>query len=887
MSHDTNVKDIDPIETTEWLEALASVIKAEGVERAAFLLNRLAIAAEQAGIATGTEMISKDYINTIPVAEDSAYPGDEEIEKKINSINRWNAVCMVLHATKKAPELGGHLATYASSATLYAVGFNHVFQGPKAENGGDLVYFQGHASPGVYAQAFIEGRLSETQLSNFRQEIGGHGLTSYPHPWLMPDFWQFATVSMGLGPIQAIYQARFLKYLEFRNLIKTTGRKVWTFCGDGEMDEPESTGALHIASKEHLDNIIFVVNCNLQRLDGPVRGNSSIVRELENVFTGSGWEVIKVLWGSNWDKLFAKDKTGLLIKRMNECVDGEYQMFRARDGAYIREHFFGKYPELKELVADMTDEEIWKLKRGGHDATKVYAAFKRAREATRPVVILAHTVKGYGLGDVQAQNITHNQKKLTIEQLKKFRDLFHIPVSDDQIEKMPFYKPSEDSPEIRYVKACRQALGGFLPARRRESGAFETPKLEAFAAMLKGTEEREISNTMAFVRILNVIMKDKEIGKRVVPIVPDESRTFGMEGMFRQYGIYSPVGQLYEPVDRDQVMYYKESKEGQVFEEGLTEAGGFCSFIAAGTSYSVSNYPMIPLYVYYSMFGFQRVGDLAWAAGDMQARGFLIGAISGRTTLAGEGLQHQDGHSHILANTIPTCVSYDPCYSYELAVIIQHGMKRMYQDLEKIFFYITITNESYQHIDMPERVEEGILQGMYLLHKAKTKAKLKVRLLGSGVILREAEAAAELLMKDFEIQSEVWSVTSFNELGRDGLAAKRWNMLHLTKKPKLSYVEQCLKDSDEPVVAVSDYMKSYAEQIRAFVPGVYHTLGTDGFGRSDVREQLREHFEINRYYIVVAALKALADAGKLPLEKVEEAIKQYKIDAEKPNPLHA
>ncbi|OGT30250.1 MAG: pyruvate dehydrogenase (acetyl-transferring), homodimeric type [Gammaproteobacteria bacterium RIFCSPHIGHO2_12_FULL_35_23] len=887
MSHDTNVKDIDPIETTEWLEALASVIKAEGVERAAFLLNRLAIAAEQAGIATGTEMISKDYINTIPVAEDSAYPGDEEIEKKINSINRWNAVCMVLHATKKAPELGGHLATYASSATLYAVGFNHVFQGPKAENGGDLVYFQGHASPGVYAQAFIEGRLSETQLSNFRQEIGGHGLTSYPHPWLMPDFWQFATVSMGLGPIQAIYQARFLKYLEFRNLIKTTGRKVWTFCGDGEMDEPESTGALHIASKEHLDNIIFVVNCNLQRLDGPVRGNSSIVRELENVFTGSGWEVIKVLWGSNWDKLFAKDKTGLLIKRMNECVDGEYQMFRARDGAYIREHFFGKYPELKELVADMTDEEIWKLKRGGHDATKVYAAFKRAREATRPVVILAHTVKGYGLGDVQAQNITHNQKKLTIEQLKKFRDLFHIPVSDDQIEKMPFYKPSEDSPEIRYVKACRQALGGFLPARRRESGAFETPKLEAFAAMLKGTEEREISNTMAFVRILNVIMKDKEIGKRVVPIVPDESRTFGMEGMFRQYGIYSPVGQLYEPVDKDQVMYYREAQDGQVFEEGLTEAGAFCSWLAAGTSYSVSNYPMIPFYVYYSMFGFQRVGDLAWAAGDMQARGFLIGAISGRTTLAGEGLQHQDGHSHILANTIPTCVSYDPCYSYELAVIIQHGMKRMYQDLEKIFFYITITNESYQHIDMPERVEEGILQGMYLLHKAKTKAKLKVRLLGSGVILREAEAAAELLMKDFEIQSEVWSVTSFNELGRDGLAAKRWNMLHPTKKPKLSYVEQCLKDSDEPVVAVSDYMKSYAEQIRAFVPGVYHTLGTDGFGRSDVREQLREHFEINRYYIVVAALKALADAGKLPLEKVEEAIKQYKIDAEKPNPLHA
>ena len=878
--------DIDPIETQEWIDALKSVVKTDGSVRAQFILEKLAEYASSNNVGVKASLGAvRPYINTLPVSEEEIYPGDIHIEKSILAINRWNAVCMVLHATHEAPELGGHLATFASSAVLYAVGFNHFFKGRDHESGGDLVFFQGHASPGMYAQAYLEGRLTTDQVGHFRQEIGVKGLSSYPHPWLMPDFWQFATVSMGLGPIQAIYQARFLKYLDNRGLVKTAGRKVWAFCGDGEMDEPESLGAIGIAKKEILDNLIFVINCNLQRLDGPVRGNGSIVRELEGIFLGAGWHVIKVVWGKGWDKLLEKDKSGLLIKRMTECVDGDYQIYRARDGAYVREHFFGKYPELKELVADMTDEAIWDLKRGGQDFEKIYTAFKRAVDnKDAPTVVLTQTVKGYGLGDTQAQNIAHNLKKMSTEQLRSFRDYFRIPVADEHLEDMPFYRPAEGSKELQYMLERRKALGGFVPFRRQESESLPVPSLEVFSSMLESTQDREISSTMVFVRILNTIMKDKALGKRVVPIVPDESRTFGMEGMFRQYGIYSPVGQLYEPVDRDQVMYYKESKEGQVFEEGLTEAGGFCSFIAAGTSYSVSNYPMIPFYVYYSMFGFQRVGDLAWAAGDMRTRGFLLGAISGRTTLAGEGLQHQDGHSHILANTIPNCVTYDPCYSYELAVIIQDGLRRMYQDLEYIYYYITITNENYTHPAMPKGIEKGILKGMYLLKEANEKSKLKVDLLGSGTILREAEAAAEILEKEFGVAASVWSVTSFNELARDGLDVERWNILHPTQKAKKSYVEACLEGRAGVTVAVSDYMKLYAEQIRSFVPGRYSVLGTDGFGRSDTREKLREHFEVTSYYIVVSALKGLADEKKLPTEEVEKAIKKFGLDSEKPNP---
>ncbi len=879
--------DIDPTETQEWLDALESMIKVEGTERAAFVLDQLSAAAQKAGVQANLATVSFSYQNSIPVEAEPTYPGNLALEKKLTAIHRWNAVCMVLHATSKAPELGGHLATFASSAVLYAVGFNHFFRGPKAEQGADLIYYQGHASPGIYAQAFLEGSLKEEQVANFRQEAcGNKGVTSYPHPWLMSDFWQFATVSMGLGPIQAIYQARFLKYLENRGLQATSKRKVWAFCGDGEMDEPESNGALHIAAKEHLDNLIFVVNCNLQRLDGPVRGNSSIVRELESVFLGSGWEVIKVMWGRGWDKLFAKDKSGLLNKLMCELVDGDYQLLRARDGAYIREHFFGRYPELKELVADMSDDEIWNLKRGGHDFQKVYAAYHKAQNADRPVVILAHTVKGYGLGEAQAANTTHNQKKLSLEQLKTFRDYFKVPISDEHLEEKPLYRPAEESEEVKYYQERRQTLGGALPWRRQKSTALTVPKLDAFAVMLKGSGDREVSNTMSFVRVLSTLLKDKTIGKYVVPIVPDECRTFGMEGMFRQFGIYSCVGQLYEPVDKAQVMYYKEAKNGQIFEEGLSEAGAFCSWIAAGTSYSTNDLPMIPVYVYYSMFGFQRIGDLAWAAGDMRARGFLVGAVAGRTTLAGEGLQHQDGHNLIIANTIPCCVTYDPCYSYEIAAIMQDGLRRMYQDNEQVFYYLTVTNEPYTHPDMPTGCEEGILKGMYLFQKATAKAKHQVQLLGSGVILREAEAAAQML-KDYDIAADVWSVTSFNELTREGQEIQRWNLLHPGKKVKASYVEQCLAKTKGPVIAASDSMKAYAEQIRAFVPGNYYCLGTDGFGRSDTRANLRFHFEVDRHYIVVATLSALVEQGELESKVVTQAMKKYGIDPDRINPLHA
>jgi pyruvate dehydrogenase E1 component len=880
-----NYQDLDPVETQEWLDALNSVVHQEGKERAEYLIQQL-LGVLHMNVALAGRNTA--YKNTISVDDEAEHPGDPELEERIIALLRWNAVAMVLRAGKHAPELGGHIASYASSAYLYEIGFNHFFHGANTEHGGDLIFTQGHSSPGIYARAFLEGRLTEQQLDNFRQEVDGKGISSYPHPWLMPEFWQFPTVSMGLGPLQAIYQARFLKYLHNRKLVDAQKRKVWAFCGDGEMDEPESLGALTIASREKLDNLIFVINCNLQRLDGPVRGNSSIIQELEGIFAGAGWNVIKVIWGSNWDPLFAQDKNGLLLKRMAECVDGDYQNYKARSGAFVREHFFGKYPELLELVKDMTDDEIRHLTRGGHDLQKVYAAYAEAiKTKDRPTVILAKTVKGYGMGEAgEAQNITHQQKKMTEEQLKIFRDRFKIPVKDQDIAKIPFYRPDSNSPEMQYLHARREALGGYLPSRRTQSTIKLTiPELDVFASILQATGEREISTTMAFVRILNILLKDKNLGKHVVPIVPDESRTFGMEGLFRQIGIYSPVGQLYEPMDKNQIMYYHEAKDGQFLEEGINEAGAFCSWMAAATSYSVSDLPMIPFYVYYSMFGFQRVGDLAWAAGDIRARGFLLGGTAGRTTLAGEGLQHQDGHNLVYAGTIPNCISYDPTFAYEMAVIIHDGMRRMYQKQESIFYYITAMNENYSHPEMPKGAEEGIIKGMYLLQKAKAKAKYTVQLLGSGAILREVIAAAELLEKDFGITANIWSATSFNELGREAQAVERENRLNPTKKQKQSYVANCLAGQKGPVIAATDYIRANADQIRGHISQHYVVLGTDGFGRSDTRQQLRHFFEVNRYYIVVAALKALADTGETDTKTVAEAIKKYKIDLNKPNPV--
>ena len=885
--------DLDPIETKEWLDALASVIEQEGEERARFLLNKLQVKASQEGVSPPLQ-VTTPYINTIPPQQQTTFTGNADLEKRISSLIRWNAVAMVLKAGKKDPELGGHIASFASAATLYEVGFNHFFQAPSEQHGGDLVYIQGHSAPGIYARAFLEGRLTEQHLSAFRQEIETEGLSSYPHPWLMPEFWQFPTVSMGLGPLQAIYQARFLKYLHNRGLADTSQRKVWVFCGDGEMDEPESMGALTLAAREKLDNLIFVINCNLQRLDGPVRGNGKIIQEFEGAFRGAGWHVLKVIWGRRWDELLAKDKDGLLVKRMGEAVDGDYQNYKARDGAYVREEFFGKYPELKAMVAHMSDEEIWRLNRGGHDIYKVYAAYADAvQHQGQPTVILAKTIKGYGMGAAgEGQNITHQQKKMGPEHLRAFRDRFKLPLSDEQVEKISFYRPPDDSPEIKYLLERRKALGGFLPARRPNASTptLKIPDLAAFDSLLKSTGDREISTTMAFVRLLNLLLKDAEISNRIVPIVPDESRTFGMEGLFRQIGIYSAVGQLYKPIDSNQVMYYREDKAGQFLEEGITEGGSMASWIAAATSYSSNNFPMIPFYVYYSMFGFQRVGDLAWLAGDMQARGFLIGGLSGRTSLAGEGLQHQDGHSHILSSTIPNCISYDPTYSYELAVIIQDGMRRMMQQQENIFYYVTVLNENYVHPEMPKGVEKGILKGMYLLkeqvgEKAKSKAKQKVQLLGSGAILREVLAASELLLNDFGVESHVWSVTSFTELRREALACERYNLLHPDKKPTISYVAECFKDQPGPVIAATDYMRLFADQIRAFVPAPYVVLGTDGFGRSDGRDKLRHFFEVNRYFIVIAALKALADKGELPAKTVSEALKKYQINPEKSDPV--
>lgn len=885
VENKSNYQDIDPVETQEWCDALSSVVHQEGKQRAEYLLQQL-YAMLHMNVMLGGR--NTPYKNTLNPDDEAEHPGDPELEERILALLRWNAVAMVLRAGKHAPELGGHIASYASSAYLYEIGFNHFFHAATKEHGGDLLFTQGHSSPGIYARAFLEGRLTEEQLDHFRQEVGGNGISSYPHPWLMPDFWQFPTVSMGLGALQAIYQARFLKYLHNRKLLNTEQRKIWVFCGDGEMDEPESLGALTIASREKLDNLIFVINCNLQRLDGPVRGNSSIIQELEGIFAGAGWKVIKVIWGSNWEPLFAKDKTGLLLKRMGECVDGEYQNYKAKDGAYVREHFFGKYPELLELVQDLSDDDIHNLSLGGHDLQKVYAAYAEAvKTQDRPTVILAKTVKGYGMGEAgEAQNITHQQKKMSEEQLKVFRDRFDIPVKDEEIANIPFYRPAEDSPEMQYLLQHREALGGFLPARRQESDHnLVVPELDAFNSLLQGSGEREISTTMAFVRILNILLKDKNLGKYIVPIVPDESRTFGMEGLFRQIGIYSPVGQLYEPVDKSQLMFYHEAKDGQLLEEGINEAGAFCSWLAAATSYSVNNLPMIPFYIYYSMFGFQRVGDLAWAAGDIRARGFLLGATAGRTTLAGEGLQHQDGHNLMYAATIPNCISYDPTFAYEMAVIIQDGMRRMYQNNESVFYYITAMNENYSHPAMPKGAEEGIIKGMYLLRKSKVKAKYTVQLLGSGTILREVIAAADLLEKDYGIASNIWSVPSFIELSREAMAVERENRLNPSKKAKQSYVTSCLQEQKGPVIAATDYVRAYADQIRAYVPQHYVVLGTDGFGRSDTREQLRHFFEVNRYYIAVAAMKALADSGEIDTKLVAAAIKKYKINPNKPDPV--
>ena len=878
--------DIDPQETQEWLEALDAVLEFEGADRAHYLIERMIDKARRSG-AYIPHSANTAYVNTIPLTQQEPYPGDQAMENRIRSFIRWNAMAMVVQANRKATELGGHIASFASAATLFDVGITHFFKATNDSQEGDLVFFQGHSAPGIYARAFLEGRLSEEDLNNFRQEVDGNGLSSYPHPWLMPNFWQFPTVSMGLGPLMSIYQARFMKYLNDRDLSAEAGRKVWAFMGDGEMDEPESLGAISLAGRERLDNLVHVVNCNLQRLDGPVRGNGKIIQELEAVYRGAGWNVIKVIWGGYWDPLLARDKDGLLLKRMEEAVDGDYQAYKSKDGAFVREHFFGKYPELKAMVANMSDEDIWRLNRGGHDPLKIFAAYSSAmKHKGQPTVILAKTVKGYGMGEAgEGQNITHSQKKMGEESLKAFRDRFNIPIPDDQIASAPYYKPPADSPEMRYLHERRAALGGYMPSRRSVGNELKIPALDTFKALLEGSGDREMSTTMAFVRFLTTLIRDKNVGKFVVPIVPDEARTFGMEGMFRQLGIYSSVGQLYTPQDSDQVMYYREDKKGQILQEGINEAGAMSSWIAAATSYSNHGISMIPFYIYYSMFGFQRIGDLAWAAGDMQARGFLLGGTAGRTTLAGEGLQHQDGHSHLVAGTIPNCRAYDPTFAFELITILQHGMKVMYEEQQNVFYYVTVMNENYQQPAMVEGSEEGIIRGMYLYRQGSRKKK-RVQLMGSGTILREVIAAAAMLEDEWNIAADIWSVTSFNELRRDGLDVERWNMLHPMDDPRSPYVTELLSDAKGPAVAATDYMRAFPEQIRPYLDDRHFvTLGTDGYGRSDLRSQLRKHFEVNRYYVVVAALKALADTGELDAKIVAQAIKAYKIDPEKPNPV--
>jgi pyruvate dehydrogenase E1 component len=876
--------DIDPQETREWLDALDSVLAAEGPDRAHFLIEQLIDKARRSG-AFLPFSANTSYINTIPVDRQVRIPGDQNIEHTIRSVVRWNAMAMVVRANKHT-NVGGHIASFASAATLYDVGFNHFWHAPSDEHGGDLVFIQGHSSTGVYARAFMLGRLTEEQLDFYRQEVDGKGISSYPHPWLMPDFWQFPTVSMGLGPLMAIYQARFMKYLQDREHVETEGRKVWAFMGDGEMDEPESMGAIGMASREKLDNLIFVVNCNLQRLDGPVRGNGKIIQELESDFRGAGWNVIKVIWGTHWDALLARDKAGILERRMMECVDGEYQTFKSKDGAYVREYFFNT-PELKALVADWSDEEIWNLNRGGHDPHKIYAAFEAAvQHKGQPTVILAKTIKGYGMGESgEAQNITHQQKKMSHEAIRKFRDRFQIPVPDDKLDEVPYVTFPDGSKELDYMRARRMELGGYLPTRRRKSKALAVPELATFERFLKSTEEREISTTMAFVQILQLLVRDKSLGKHVVPIVPDESRTFGMEGMFRQLGIWNQQGQLYTPEDKDQLMFYKESKDGQILQEGINEAGGMCDWMAAATSYSTHDVPMIPFYIFYSMFGFQRVGDLAWAAGDMRARGFLLGGTAGRTTLNGEGLQHEDGHSHLYSLTVPNCVSYDPTFAYELAVIIQDGLRRMYAEQQDVYYYLTVMNENYPHPAMPDGAAPSIIKGMYLFKPGPKKAKApRVQLLGSGTIFREVIAAADLLRADWGVESDLWSCPSFTELARDGHAVARANMLDAAAPPRVSHVAACLAATEGPIVAATDYIRTFAEQIRAFVPRRYLVLGTDGFGRSDTREKLRYFFEVDRWWVTVAALKALADDGTVPAAKVVEAMEKYALDPAKPAP---
>ncbi len=878
--------DLDSVETTEWLEALDAVVSHDGPDRARQLLTRVIERAQTAGtgpIAT----LTTPYVNTIPAELEPPFPGDAKLERRLRSIVRWNAIAMVVRANKLSSDLGGHIASYQSLAALYEVGYNHFWHAPTADNGGDLVYFQGHSSPGNYARAFLEGRLTAEQLDGFRQEVSAAGgLSSYPHPWLMPDFWQFPTVSLGIGAITSIYQARFMKYLGAREIADTDGRKVWAFLGDGEMDEPESMGATALAGRERLDNLIWVVNCNLQRLDGPVRGNGKIIQELESDFRGAGWNVIKVIWGSRWDPLLAADTDGRLVKVMEESVDGEYQTYKSRDGAYVREHFFGKDPVLLERVEHMSDEEIWLLNRGGLDQQKVFAAYEAAvRHTGRPTVILAKTIKGYGMGvSGEGQMVTHQAKKMTEDALLAFRDRFELPLSDEQVRAAEYYKPPADSPEMRYLSECRAALGGEMPARRRKSKALEIPELTLFQSQLDGTGDREISTTMAFVRVLAALLRDKSIGPHVVPIIPDESRTFGMEGLFRQVGIYSPDGQLYQPQDSEQLMFYKEDEHGQILEEGITEAGSISSFIAAGTSYSAHDVQMIPFYIYYSMFGYQRVGDLVWAGADSRTRGFMLGGTAGRTTLNGEGLQHEDGHSHVLFSVVPNCRAYDPTFGYEVAVIIQEGLRRMLRDQEDVFYYLTLMNENYVHPPMPDGATDGILRGIYLLREAPNPTGPRVQLLGSGTILNEVLAAADLLESDFGVNAAVWSATSFTELRREGIAVERWNMLHPTSEPRRAYVSEMLDGRGGPVIASTDYIRAYADQIRQWVPGRYHVLGTDGFGRSDSRRGLRRFFEVDRHFVAVAALRELAEEGTVDAQLVADAIAKYEIDPDTPMP---
>ena len=879
--------DIDALETGEWLEALDAVLAHDGPARARQLLSQVVERAHGAG-AGPTADLNTPYVNTIPAEREPAYPGDPAVERRLRSLVRWNAIAIVVRANKVSSELGGHIASYQSAATLYEVGFNHFWHAPNDQHRGDLVYFQGHSSPGIYARSFLEGRLSEAELVRFRQDVGGRGLSSYPHPWLMPNYWQFPTVSLGIGPITSIYQARFMKYLHARGIADTDGRKVWAFLGDGEMDEPESMGSIGLAGREHLDNLVFVINCNLQRLDGPVRGNGKIIQELESDFRGAGWNVIKVIWGGRWDPLLAADPGGALMRVMDECVDGDYQTFKSRDGAYVREHFFGRDPRLLELVKDMSDEEVWLLNRGGHDQQKVYAAYRAAAEHTgQPTVILAKTVKGYGMGvSGEGQMITHQAKKMTEDALLAFRDRFELPLTDEQVRAAEFYKPPADAPEMEFLRERRAALGGHLPSRRLRAEPLEVPGLEIFQSQLDGTGERENSTTMAFVRILAALLRDKAIARRIVPIIPDESRTFGMEGMFRQIGIYAPGGQLYQPQDSEQLMFYKEDAHGQILEEGITEAGSVSSWIAAGTSYSAHDVQMIPFYIYYSMFGYQRVGDLIWAAGDSRTRGFMLGGTAGRTTLNGEGLQHADGHSHVLFSVVPNCRAYDPAFGYEVAVIIQAGLREMVAEQQDVFYYLTLMNENYTHPAMQPGTEEGILRGMYLLRAGGSlrSRRPRVQLLGSGTILREVIAAASLLEEDFGVLSDVWSVTSFTELRRDGIEVERWNTLHPTAKPRSSYVSECLGGRRGPVIASTDYIRTFADQIRQWVPRDYRVLGTDGYGRSDYRRNLRGFFEVDRRYVAVSALKSLADAGDLDPARVQDAIERYEIDPEAPLP---